>query len=131
MYNKINNDENILSLQTKGNIQSVLTLVIRDPEGRRGNNHTFYEDVPLKDWLIEWGLAPLSAVFQLHDIVAVWRIENWPKLIYPKQVYMYYTLYLTIFFTRRGEKLPPNLYNCFISLQNLLPFHIFAQPSIP
>jgi hypothetical protein len=48
--------------------------------------------------LIEWGLAPLSAVFQLHDIVAVWRIENWPKLIYPKQVYMYYTLYLTIFF---------------------------------
>jgi hypothetical protein len=35
----------------KGNIQSVLTLVIRDPPegGRRDNNHTFYEDVPLKD----------------------------------------------------------------------------------
>lgn len=33
----------------KGNIQSVLTLVIRDPGGRRGNNHTFYGDVPLKD----------------------------------------------------------------------------------
>jgi hypothetical protein len=35
----------------KGNIQSVLTLVIRDPEegGRRDNNHTFYGDVPLKD----------------------------------------------------------------------------------
>jgi hypothetical protein len=49
MYNKINNDENILSLQTKGNIQSVLTLVIRDPGGRRDNNHTFYGDVPLKD----------------------------------------------------------------------------------
>ena len=33
----------------KGNIQSVLTLVIRDPRGRRDNNHTFYGDVPLKD----------------------------------------------------------------------------------
>jgi hypothetical protein len=33
----------------KGNIQSVLTLVIRDTGGRRGNNHTFYGDVPLKD----------------------------------------------------------------------------------
>jgi hypothetical protein len=45
MYNKINNDENISSLQSnesydcgtatfgiaKGNIQSVLTLVMRDP----------------------------------------------------------------------------------------------------
>ena len=33
----------------KGNIQSVLALVIRDPGGRRGNNHTFYGDVLLKD----------------------------------------------------------------------------------
>jgi hypothetical protein len=33
----------------KGNIQRVLTLVIRDPRGRRGNNHAFYGDVPLKD----------------------------------------------------------------------------------
>ena len=33
----------------KGNIPSVLTLVIKDPGGRRGNNHTFYGDVPLKD----------------------------------------------------------------------------------
>ena len=33
----------------KGNIQSILTLVIRDPGGRRDNNHTFYGDVPLKD----------------------------------------------------------------------------------
>jgi hypothetical protein len=33
----------------KGNIQSVLTLVIRDPVGRRGNNHTFYGDVPGAD----------------------------------------------------------------------------------
>jgi hypothetical protein len=33
----------------KGNIQSVLTPVIRDPRKRRGNNHTFYRDVPLKD----------------------------------------------------------------------------------
>jgi hypothetical protein len=33
----------------KGNIQSVLTLVIRDPRGRRDNNRTFYGDVPLKD----------------------------------------------------------------------------------
>jgi hypothetical protein len=47
MYNKINKDENISSLQSnesydcgtatfgiaKGNIQSVLTLVISDPEG--------------------------------------------------------------------------------------------------
>jgi hypothetical protein len=33
----------------KGNIQSVLTLIIRDPGGRRYNNHTFYRDVPLKD----------------------------------------------------------------------------------
>jgi hypothetical protein len=63
MYNKINNDDKISSLQSndlydcgtptfgiaKGNIQSVLTLVIRDPGGRRGNNHTFYGDVPLKD----------------------------------------------------------------------------------
>jgi hypothetical protein len=32
----------------KGNIQSVLTLVIRDPGGG-DNNHTFYGDVPLKD----------------------------------------------------------------------------------
>jgi hypothetical protein len=55
-------------------------------------------------------------------IVAVWRIENWPILIYPKQVY--YTLYLAIFLNRKGEKLPPNWYNCFISLQNVLPFHI-------
>jgi hypothetical protein len=29
----------------KGNIQSVLTLVIRDPGGKRGNNHTIYERV--------------------------------------------------------------------------------------
>jgi hypothetical protein len=34
---------------TKGNIQSVLTLVIRDPGWRRVNNHTFYGDVLLKD----------------------------------------------------------------------------------
>jgi hypothetical protein len=34
---------------TKGNIQSVLTLVIRDPGWRRGNTHTFYGDVLLKD----------------------------------------------------------------------------------
>ena len=33
----------------KGNIQSVLTLVIRDPGGGRRDNHTFYGDVPLKD----------------------------------------------------------------------------------
>ena len=34
----------------KGNIQSVLTLVIRDPgKGRRVNNHTCYGDVPLND----------------------------------------------------------------------------------
>jgi hypothetical protein len=34
-------------------------------------------------------------------------IENWPKLIYPNQVY--YTLYLaSFFFTRKGEKLPSN-----------------------
>jgi hypothetical protein len=33
----------------KENIQSVLTLVIGDPRGRRGNNHTFYGDVPLID----------------------------------------------------------------------------------
>ena len=33
----------------KGNMQSVLALVIRDLGGRRGNNHTFYGDVPLKD----------------------------------------------------------------------------------
>ena len=33
----------------KGNIQSVLTLVIMDPQGRRDNNHTFYGDVPLKN----------------------------------------------------------------------------------
>ncbi len=33
----------------KGNIQSVLTLVIRDPGGGWGGNHTFYGDVPLKD----------------------------------------------------------------------------------
>ena len=33
----------------KGNIQSVLTLVIRDPGGGGGNNHTFNGDVPLKD----------------------------------------------------------------------------------
>ena len=33
----------------KGNIQGVLTLVIRDPGGMRGNNHTFYGDVPLID----------------------------------------------------------------------------------
>jgi hypothetical protein len=33
----------------KGNIQGVLILVIRDPGGRRGNNHTFYGDVPLID----------------------------------------------------------------------------------
>ena len=37
----------------KGNIQSVLTLVIRDSGGRRCNNHTFYGDVPLKDCLID------------------------------------------------------------------------------
>jgi hypothetical protein len=33
----------------KGNMQCLLTLVIRDPVGRRGNNHTVYGDVPLKD----------------------------------------------------------------------------------
>jgi hypothetical protein len=33
----------------KENIQSVLTLVIGDPRGRRGNNHTFYGDVPLNE----------------------------------------------------------------------------------
>ena len=33
----------------KGNIQSVLTLVIRGSGGRRGSNHSFYGDVPLKD----------------------------------------------------------------------------------
>jgi hypothetical protein len=33
----------------KGNMQSVLALVIRDLGGRRGNNHTFYGDAPLKD----------------------------------------------------------------------------------
>ena len=39
----------------KGNIQRILTLVIRDPGGgggggrRRDNNHTFYGDVPLKN----------------------------------------------------------------------------------
>ena len=34
----------------KGNIQSVLTLVIRDPGGGgRDNNNTFYGDVSLKD----------------------------------------------------------------------------------
>ena len=38
----------------KGNIQGVLTPVIRpDPGERRGNNHTFYGDVPLKDCLID------------------------------------------------------------------------------
>jgi hypothetical protein len=64
MYNKINNHEKKIDLCkatdlyecgtatfgiAKGNIQNVLTLVIRDPGGRRGNNHTFYEDVPLND----------------------------------------------------------------------------------
>jgi hypothetical protein len=33
----------------KGNIQSVLPLVIGDPGESRGNNHTLYGDVPLKD----------------------------------------------------------------------------------
>ena len=34
----------------KGNIQSVLTLVIRDPRGGGGKtNNFFYGDVPLKD----------------------------------------------------------------------------------
>jgi hypothetical protein len=33
----------------KGNIQSVLTLVNRDPGGRRDTNHSFDGDVPLKD----------------------------------------------------------------------------------
>ena len=59
--------------------------------------------------------------------MAVWRIENWPKLIYSKQVYYtLYKMYLAIFFTRKGEKFPPNWYNWynFISLQNLLPFHL-------
>ena len=38
------------SVIAEGNIQSVLTLVIRDPgRGRRDNNHTFYGDVPLND----------------------------------------------------------------------------------
>jgi hypothetical protein len=37
----------------KGNIPSVLTLVIKDPGRRRGNNHTFYGNVPLKDCLID------------------------------------------------------------------------------
>jgi hypothetical protein len=32
-----------------GNIQSVLTLVIRDPEGKRGNKNTFYGDAPLNE----------------------------------------------------------------------------------
>jgi hypothetical protein len=32
----------------KGNMQSVLALVIMDLGGRRSNNHTFYGDVPLK-----------------------------------------------------------------------------------
>ena len=36
------------------NSQSILTLVIRYLGGRRGNNHTFYGDVPLKDSLIDW-----------------------------------------------------------------------------
>ena len=102
----------------KGNIQSVLTLVFRNPGGRRGNNHNFYGDVPLKDWLIDW--MGFNATFS--SISAISWIENWPKLIYPKQVY-YRRLYTIFghFFTRKGEKMPQNLYNCFISFWKLPP----------
>ena len=53
----------------KGKIQSVLKLVIRDPGGRKGNSHTDYGDVPLKDLLIEWGLRHFQQYFSY--IVAV------------------------------------------------------------
>ena len=84
----------------------------------RDNNHTFYGDVPLKDWLIDW--MGFNATFS--SISAISWIENWPKLIYPKQVY-YRRLYTIFghFFTRKGEKMPQNLYNCFISFWKLPP----------
>ena len=67
----------IVELQTfgiaKGNIQSVLTLVIRDPGGKRGNNHTFYGDVPLKDWLIDW--MGFNATFSSISAIS-WRSEG-------------------------------------------------------
>jgi hypothetical protein len=55
--------------------------------------------------LIEWGLSHFQQYFSY--IVAVWRIENWPKLIYPKQVY--HTLYLAIFLLEK-EKNCPQIY---------------------
>jgi hypothetical protein len=51
----------------KGNIQSVLTLVIMDPGGGELTTILFTGMYHRKiDWLIEWGLTPLSAVFQLY-----------------------------------------------------------------
>ena len=90
MYNQINNDENISSRQSNGSLwlwncnlrdcqrkysKRSYTLVIRDPGGRRGKNHTFYGDVPLKDWLIDW--MGFNATFSSISAIS-WR-SDWLK----------------------------------------------------
>jgi hypothetical protein len=66
------------------NSQSNLTLVIRYLRGRRGNNHTFYGDVPLKDSLIDWmgfnaTFSSNSAFLNKNEHSFTWKSIPTPK----------------------------------------------------